>query len=51
MPGEEVHDRIGEEVVAVAGDHVTGAADVDEVDVREARKELVGGSRVTRSLT
>ena len=42
MPGEEVQDRVCEDVVAVAGDHVTCAADIDELDLGEAGKELVG---------
>src|ERR1700682_498915 len=42
MPGEKFDDCPGEEVVAVTGDHVSGAADVDEVNVREAGDELVG---------
>src|SRR5882757_2326260 len=42
MPGQKFDDCPGEEVVAVTGDHMSGAADVDEVDVREAGDELVG---------
>src|ERR1700682_50783 len=42
MPGEKFDDCPGEEVVAVAGDHMSSAADVDEVNVREAGDELVG---------
>jgi hypothetical protein len=36
MPGEKFHDCPGEDVVAITGDHVAGAADIDEVDLREA---------------
>src|SRR5262245_42057930 len=42
VPGEEFHDGPGKEVVAVARDHVAGAAHVDEVDVGKACNELVG---------
>ena len=42
MPGEKFHDSPGEEVVAVTGDHMPGAADIDEVDLRKACNELVG---------
>ena len=37
---EEGHDRVVEEVVAVAGDHVTGAGDVDHLRVRHQLEEL-----------
>jgi hypothetical protein len=36
MPGEKFHDCPGEDVVAITGDHMPGAADVDEVNLREA---------------
>jgi len=36
MPGEEFHDCSGEEVVAIAGDHMSCTADIDEVDLGEA---------------
>jgi hypothetical protein len=38
---EEFHDRIGEDVVAVPGNHVPGAADVDELALGTAGDELV----------
>ena len=30
MAGEKLHDCVGEAVVAIAGDHMAGATDVDE---------------------
>ena len=42
MPGEEVQHSPGEEVVAIAGDHVSCTAHVDELDLREAGEKLVG---------
>ena len=42
-PGEELDDRGGECVVLVAGDHVMGIADIDELGVRYQREELGGG--------
>jgi hypothetical protein len=42
MPGEKFHDRAGEDVVAITCDHMPRTTDIDEVDLREARKKLVG---------
>src|SRR6476619_3426126 len=42
MAGEKLHDCVGEAVVAIAGDHVAGATDVDEINVRETCNEFVG---------
>ena len=42
MADKEIQHRVGEQVVAVAGDHVPRAVDVDELDVREAGQKLVG---------
>jgi hypothetical protein len=42
MPAEKVHDGAGEEVIAISGDHVPGAADVDEVDRGKSGEECVG---------
>jgi len=42
VAGQELDDRVGEEVVAVAGNHVSGAADVDERDLGKAGEELIG---------
>jgi hypothetical protein len=36
VPGEKFHDRPGEDVVAITGDHMSRAADIDEVNLREA---------------
>ncbi len=36
MPGEKIHDRPGEDVVAITGNHMSRAADIDEVNLREA---------------
>ena len=33
--GEEIHDRFGEDVVAITGHQVPGATDIDEVNLRE----------------
>lgn len=33
VPGKEIQDSLGENVVAVAGDHVACAADIDELDL------------------
>ena len=41
MPGEKFHDRPGEDVVAITGDHMPGTADVDEVNLREPGEKLV----------
>ena len=42
VPGQETQDGLGEDVVAIAGDHVSGTADIGELDLREAREEFVG---------
>jgi len=42
MAGQEIQDRSREYVVAIAGDHVSGTADISELDLREAREEFVG---------
>src|SRR5260370_13417066 len=42
VPREEVQHGAGENVVAIAGDHVSRAADIGELDLREAREKLVG---------
>ncbi len=36
MPGEKFHDCPREDVVAITGDHMSGTADIDEVNLREA---------------
>src|SRR3954454_16763994 len=41
MPGEKLHDCPSEEVIAIPGHHMSGAADIDEVNLREACNELV----------
>jgi len=41
MPSEEIQDSAGEDVVAITGDHVSGAADVGELHLREAREKFV----------
>ena len=41
MPGEEIQDRPGENVVAIPGDHVSCAAHIGELDLREAREKIV----------
>src|ERR1700761_1233582 len=42
VPGKEVQYSAGENVVAVAGHHVSRAANVGEFDLREASEEFVG---------
>src|SRR5690348_1483933 len=42
MPSEEFHDGPGEDVVTIASDHMSGAPDVDEIDLREAFDEFGG---------
>lgn len=37
VPGQEVQHGAGEDVVAVAGDHVPGTADIGEFDLGETR--------------
>src|SRR6266576_1114236 len=41
MAVEKFHDGPGEEVVAITGDHMSGAADVDETNLRKSGKKLV----------
>lgn len=41
VAGQKIQDGVGEDVVAIAGDHVSGPADVGELDLREASEELV----------
>src|SRR5690348_15250348 len=41
MPAEEVQDSTREDVVAIASDHMPGAADVGEFDLRETGEELI----------
>jgi hypothetical protein len=36
VPGEKFHDRPCEDVVAITGNHMSRAADIDEVNLREA---------------
>jgi hypothetical protein len=36
VSGEKIHDRPGEDVVAITGDHMSRAADIDEVNLGEA---------------
>ena len=42
VPVEEIQHRIGEDVVAIAGDHVSRTADIDELDLGEACQKFVG---------
>src|SRR5690349_3597304 len=42
VSGQEVEHSTGEDVVAVAGHHMSGSADIGEFDLRETREELVG---------
>ena len=42
MPRKKIHDRPCEYVIAITGDHVPGACDVDVVDLGEAGDEFVG---------
>src|ERR1700740_1068482 len=42
VPTEKVQHRIREDVVAITGNHVSRAADIDELDLRKARQEFVG---------
>jgi hypothetical protein len=41
VAGEEIQDSAGENIVAIAGDHVSRAADIGELDLREACEKLV----------
>src|SRR5271154_7148808 len=41
MPGQEIQDSPGEDVVAIPGDHVSCPAHVGELDLREARQKFV----------
>lgn len=42
MAAQKVQHGRCEDVVAVAGDHVPGAADIGELDIREAGKKFLG---------
>jgi putative resolvase len=46
VPGQKFHHCPGEEVVAIAGDHMPGTAYVDEVDLREPGKRFGVGQVV-----
>jgi hypothetical protein len=42
MSGQKVQHGVSEDVIAIAGDHVPCAANIDELNLREAGEKLVG---------